>query len=493
MARHVSGGWRSAWLLLGLPICIASCGTPQGVTRSVPAPASVSSAPSKPNPQPDGWRAKLSFDGKRWRVGYTCPEAQKALLFDTAHGVDYRSAAWKPAAASTRVEHLDGLDALLFDQPTTTAELELEPSKRATDGTLAVVPFSDGTHALWTGQFALLTVNSVEEARALRGDLRNWRGKQPKVEVEVSSDVALIGPGGVGKKFASTAHQGKGAYFYTGTSDDPSLVVDPGLPPWVSAAFRTRMPEVRRTIEAVWQHDLPQPQLMLAWGGAEGKWTNRGRADGRQIVMHIQGAEYLERKDGLLEDLVWFFAHEMTHLQQFVDDGEGEPWMVEGFADTLATEVLVKIGMWDRAALERRYWSVARECARELSRGPLAEARGRAAYVCGDLVGVALLAQLPDGGLAELWKRARTSQARVDKKQLLEAARALRVGDAQLRAIETFVATRHDDTDAAIRSLLEAAGLKPKYVKGSLSSMAFPFRGPASSTAEPPRPTRPGP
>lgn len=45
-----------------------------------------------------------------------------------------------------------------------------------------------------------------------------------------------------------TTHQGRGAYLYTGKSEDPKLIVDPGLPQWVQRAFRTRMPQVKQLL-----------------------------------------------------------------------------------------------------------------------------------------------------------------------------------------------------------------------------------------------------
>lgn len=151
--------------------------------------------------------------------------------------------------------------------------------------------------------------------------------------------------------------------------------------------------------------------------------------------------------------------------------------MIEGLADTFATSALTRLGLYDRGALERRYWGVARECARELAREPLADARGRGAYVCGDLAGVAMLGLLPQRDLAAVWKAARAASpdGRVSLDALCAALTDAGATAEGVEALRRFVQEPHGDTDQAIRALLEAAQLAPVYVDGSLSSLQFPF------------------
>lgn len=479
-------------LSLTLAACLSCSGSPKPAQHSTPPQAGAQApdqasdqAPTQAQAEPKTWRAKLSFDGGKWRLRYTFPEPVRALLFDSAHGEAYRATSWAPKTPGVSIEHLQGLDALLCEEPTSVVDFDLNLPKEAPQGTLAIVPFSDGTHALWSGQLALLTVESRAAAEALHGDLRAWRGEQPPVEIELTSSTPLIGPQGAATRHVVTAHQGRGAYIYMGKSEDPKLIVDPGLPQWVQRAFRTRMPQVKQLLDTSWAHQIPDPQLMLAWGGDQGPWSNRGRAEGAQIVMVIKGAEYAAPNDQRLGDLIWFFAHEMSHLHQFRDKAYGEPWMIEGFADTMATEVLVKLGLWDKRSLERRYWSITQECARELSKGALTELRGRASYVCGDLVGVALMKLLPDHSLAALWRGAVGIDRRVSLKTLRQAALTLGVSATSLEALEQFITTKHPDPDKAIAVMLEAATLKPQYANGGLSSMDFPFSPQGKEAAKP--------
>lgn len=465
-------GW-----LVALVLALVGCASapPPSVPAPLPTPSPSARPPETLASPADRWRAGLKFDGRTWHITYAFPAPQRALIFDSTHG-SYRTAQWSSPAPWVSLEHVNGLDALFFVEPTKAVQFDIQPPTTAPEGTLAVVPFSDGSHAFWAGQLAVLTAENRAAVERLGGDLRAWQGTQPEIHVELSSDVPVLGPDGAVRQFVGTVQHGRGPFFYTGQTADPMLIVDSGLPEWVKSAFRLRMPEVQKALEKLWAQQLPTPQLMLAWGGSEGKWSNRGRAEGRQIVMRIEGARYLKTDPELLGELVWFFAHEMTHLHQFADAGDGESWMIEGFADTTATDVLVRMGLWDKKVLERRYWSVARECSRELSRGPLARRRGRVAYVCGDLIGVALMGSIPGGNLGRLWKEARAhGEPRVTTEQLLRAARNLGATEKAVSAIVAFVTLDHQDTDEAIGSLLESAGLKPSYVNGSLSSMSFPF------------------
>ncbi|MCA9620237.1 MAG: hypothetical protein KC731_14545 [Myxococcales bacterium] len=458
---------------LALSGLVAACG---GTERRAAPPSPPPTAPPPPTAAraEASWVAELAFAGGKWTVTYRFPTPQRAVLFDTAHG-DYRRNHWSAEQSGVSLESLHGLDGMFFEAPTSTVRLSVEVPSEPTEGTLAFIPFSDGSHAIWGGQLALLTIEDRAAAEALEGDLRRWHGEQPPVEIRATSERPLLGPDGPGATLSGRAQEGGGPFFYTGPIDDPELILDRGLPGWVRDAFEEQMPRVRATLEAAWSERLEPPQLMLAWGGGAGPWSNRGRAEGRQIAMLIAGADYLERSDARFADLVWFFAHEWTHRHQFVADGDGDAWMIEGFADTLATDVLVRVGLWGKGDLERRYWSVARECARLLAGRRLSESKGRIAYVCGDLVGVALMAVLPDHDLPALWKAARTAAGgRVTRATLLQAARERGAAEDGVTIIDDFVSGLRDDTDRAIRDMLEGAKLDPSYRDGSLSSMAFP-------------------
>ncbi|MCB9672462.1 MAG: hypothetical protein H6736_13680 [Alphaproteobacteria bacterium] len=408
----------------------------------------------------DGWEVELRFR-----------DPQTAVLFDTSHG-PWRTS-WE-ALGGGRIEAHHGLDLLVLDPPGTSARFRVAMDADAS-GTPPLVRFSDGSTAFYTGQLALLTVESREAAIALQGDLRGWTGTQPPVEVEVRG-AAIIGPDGAAQTVRAVAHQGTGPYVYSGgLRPEAGRLADPGLPDPVAQAFSDDSPGVRRHLESRWGAPIPEPSLWLAWGGPEGDLRNVGRAEGRQIVMSVQGAPYLDPEPDL-DPLVWFFAHELTHHHQRLGGVRWPTWMAEGFADLGATEALFALGRYERSDLERRYWSVSRECARLLTGRTLASSRGRVAYVCGDVAGLAVQGLLPDRDLPALWAvLAEDPDQDVTTDDLVAALVARGADPDGAEAVRTFVEGRHEDTDAAIQAVLEAAGREPHYVEGSLSSLAFPF------------------
>lgn len=439
--------------------------------------ACVARAPAPtdaPSPEPPPFAVEVDVREGTWTLRYRFAEPQAALLFDTSHG-DWRAQTWL-AEPGVRLESHGGLDLMVLDPPATEARFTLAPAPLDPPGTPPWLAFSDGSAALYTGQLAVLTVESREAAVALEGDLSRWRGEQPEVQVTVTADQPLFGPEGGAERLRVTAFGGTGPYVYAGPLAEGDVVLDPGLPAPAREAFAQDFPEVVDALARRWDQEIPSPTALLAWGGEAEALLNQGHANGRQVAMQIRGAVYAEGDPQAIADLIWFFAHEIHHQHQFAGGRGGSTWMVEGFANTLATATLVELGLSDTAALERHYYSVARECARELSRGPLDGARGRANYVCGDLVGLVLEAQAP-GGIPAVWKQAQRLDplGRPGRAELTVALFDAGVTPEVIGAIEAFVTQAHPDPDAAIAALLTAGGLEPVFVEGGLQTMAFPF------------------
>lgn len=435
-------------------------------SHAPPAPPEVDSGPD--------YAVLIEVTENQWSFEYQFAEPVSALLLDTAHG-PWRAQAWIPEPG-VRLERSGALDLMVLDPPARRARFTLDPEAAQGEGTPPLLRFGDGGAAFYTGQLAVLTVESHEAALALEGDLGRWRGEQPPVQVRVRADQPLLGPEGAAESLVVSAQHGAGPYVYVGPGVEGQLVLDPTLPASVQEAFSRDFPRVVEAASARWGQDLPPPVALLAWGGGEGGLHNRGYAHGRQIAMQVQGAPYLEPEPEAMADLLWFFAHELHHQHQFVPGRSGDTWMIEGFADTLATATLTELGVYDAAALERRYWRVARECARELPRGPLQGAKGRAAYVCGELAGLVVEARVP-GGLPAAWAAtwALSPERGPALEALLEAMGSLGAPPEATAALERFVTETHADSDAAIAALLEQGGLEPVFVDGGLSSLRFPF------------------
>ena len=125
---------------------------------------------------PDTYTATRTRDVAAWIVHYRFPTSTSALLFDTQHG-SYRTDSWTPLDEGTELVSLSGLDGVFFDPPVSEARFQVRPPDEPPPGTAPFLRFSDGSDAFYTGQLALLTIDSRQSAEALEGSLRAWRGE----------------------------------------------------------------------------------------------------------------------------------------------------------------------------------------------------------------------------------------------------------------------------------------------------------------------------
>jgi hypothetical protein len=387
----------TCWLTLSL---LVACDRGSAASDVLAIPAE-----EQPREQAE-FAATLTREGDSWIVHYRFSDPQSALLFDTAHG-DYRTTHWTPLDQGTELVNIDGLDGLFFDPPAREARLRIRPPTRQVKGTRPFLRFSDDSLAFYSGQLALLTVDSREAAAALRGDLSQWHGRQPPVLVTFEADGPIVADRSeTPNRVTVTAHLGAGPYLYAGPipvvrTDASIMVLDPGLPEWLAARVPEDLAAVDAALEQRWRSDIPDAVNLLAWEGPGDDWQNTGRAENPQIAMSIRGSRYLQPDPEILVDLIWFFAHERAHHFQLGPKVRIEEWPLEGGADTMATVVLADLGLLDQRALQRRYARVQHECARELARGPLDSQRGTRA--CGDLLSLGTLNILPNHDLFGFW------------------------------------------------------------------------------------------
>lgn len=108
-------------------------------------------------------------------------------------------------------------------------------------------------------------------------------------------------------------------------------------------------------------------------------------------------------------------------------------------------------------------------------KGPLSSTRGRAAYVCGDVAGLAITALLPDHDLPAAWKAAREQTGGGFGHDALFATLEARGAPVEgVAAVRTFVTTEHEDPAAAVVALLTAAGLEPVVDQGTVQRVEVP-------------------
>ncbi|PRP95853.1 hypothetical protein ENSA5_37220 [Enhygromyxa salina] len=432
--------------------------------------ASDTPANRAPAEEQQGFAATLTREGDVWIVHYRFSEPQTALLFDTAHG-DYRTSYWTPLDEGVQLENLDGLDGLFFEVPAQEVRLQIRRPSSRVAGTRPFLKFSDNSLAFYSGQLALLTVDSRVAAEALHGDLSLWHGQQPPVFVTFEANGPIVTDRReTPERVTVTAHLGAGPYIYDGPipvirTDASIMVVDPGLPEWLRVGVPKNLAAVDEALKGRWQTDIPDAVNLLAWEGPGEEWHNTGRAEGSQIAMSILGTRYLQPNQEVLADLIWFFAHERAHHFQLRPGVPIEEWPLEGAADMMATIVLADLSLIDQRGLQRRYARVQHQCAQELAQGPLDQLQG--AHACGELLSLGTLNIIPNHDFFGFWRDllagAESQGARVDTSFYLYVLRKEGIDETILAAIQRFTSESHTDPDTATIELLQIFGLEPIY------------------------------
>ena len=260
--------------------------------------------------------------------------------------------------------------------------------------------FSDGTRALFTEQFNLIPLASIDAARDLPSDLNglDLPGGPTTVTWRDADGPVLF----QGRRVRDATAREANTYVLFGDApviggDGVAAVVDPNLPVWLGEHLRGFTPRVMSHYRArLGPSEIETPTLMVAWNGPrEGLTSMGGSVLPGLIVMSFEGDGVLQPSPPVLQRARWFIGHEAAHFwlgssglrYEFARDA----WITEGGADLMAIRAMEAIepGFDVAAELQRE----ADECAPLMTRGvETAPQRGehRAHYACGALFWLAL-------------------------------------------------------------------------------------------------------
>ena len=288
-----------------------------------------------------------------WQVDYTFPSPQKVVIFSRSEN-DYRAKTWKSLTSNVQLERIGGIDALVFKTPAKTASFKIKPftGKVRRDYT-PFIPFSDGGMAVYTGQFNVLYAQDREDIVSLKGNIRNWHGEQKLHTVKILSNMPMINDGNVerGEALDPTVGTGEGRYIYVGQAEitqgqDFSGVVDPGLPQWLTERFDEDLIKIFGGYADLWGEGLPTRSTILfsSCGFDAPGYSMKGGALGNMLALEVSGQKLVKSNDKILQELHWFFAHEIAHLFQtrlkIHLDNLDHAWINEGAANAMANDVL---------------------------------------------------------------------------------------------------------------------------------------------------------
>ncbi len=347
--------------------------------------------------QRDGVVLELSADGRRLDVSYRFARATTAMVF-ARNPDDSRSAHWRTASADFEIVREDGkewvrrVDGGRFS----TAELIVPAAYRPLPKDYAAFsPFSDGGLLIHSGRFQVCPVGARKDGEDCEGP---W-----SMRIRVPTDVHILLSGNRYERSADWLDTSDGTKIYLGSAQpaaDSSFiqVVDPGLPLEISGPMSESLPKIMAYFEQKLPPLVRRPMLYASYDPdyAHG-YGHQGGTLPDQIFMHFYGSVWRETDatGGTAEDILWFFAHEASHLfQHGVSGTRDASWIHEGSAEAFAYLALESLGLVPTAYLDERRRRSVEACREALGKGPLAEAADRGEfsgyYDCGLLMFLAV-------------------------------------------------------------------------------------------------------
>lgn len=414
-------------------------------------------------------------NGDSWTVEYRFAQLSPAWAFSrSALQQDikrsWRPDSWKIETPGVRLTRRGFYDVLEADNGAVPSEVRIrfKPYARALatsyDPALA---FTDGSVALFDGQFELFPVQSAQAAEQL--PINTPAASRTAISFRDTHGQVLHG----GQRHRSVTLQGAGTYVLFGpakpiVTTSMAAVIDPRLPVWLRSFLGRTMPQMlARYADELGPAVRTKPTIMVSWAGPTPKVISMAGSNlPGLITMTFEGEGVLQERASMRNHARWFIAHEAAHfwLGQAVryEDSRGA-WITEGGADLLAIRTVQALdpGYDWKAALNE---SISDCAALSKGRGVASAAeRGehRAHYACGALFG--LLVEQRTGRPFSEFIRPLIDANRADG--VLSRAEWLafageRTGDPALVAwIETTLDRGQDDPAAAIATELHRAGI----------------------------------
>ncbi len=320
----------------------------------------------------------------RWRVTYDLPSPASTMSFSRDRHA-FRAARWtlvEPAGA--RWETVDGREIILFAAPASRAVIELATDLEVREKDYQLhVAFSEGSRLLYTGHFLLQDHAHVFDFRSSR-----------PVRVPPGEETFVY--------FGSIAPV---------ESERMTLIVDPGLPPWIARQLAERVPPMFDYFAAKMRTELGfRPLVYVNYGGSQGSGRSfKGGTVGRIAQIEVSGPGWSTETPAASEGWYGRVAHEVFHLWEsarFQGDDDTE-WLGEASSELAMVLAMRDHGVIDERGLHRMITTAANECAAKLGDSSLIRSvqggHFRNVYTCG-LVSQWMAAHAT-GDVWTLWRR----------------------------------------------------------------------------------------
>ncbi|MBA4806733.1 hypothetical protein [Brevundimonas sp.] len=367
-------------------------------------------APPQVQAEQDRVDVTVERDGDRWTADYRLDRDAPAWAFFRSALLRESRQPWRPSWWRVEIpgvvlERIGDYDVLRStDGGPVPRRIRIVMTPRAGDLEAEYDPalmFSDGTVALFSGQFDVFPLESAAAARAFPRDLNGvdvpggpalvtWRDRsgpvlfkgerRPEVTALDAQTYVLFGD--------ATTRQGNGV----------TTVIDPGLPRWLGDELAGFTPRVMTYYaDRLGRAPGEPPTLMVSWTGPTKSLSSMGGSVLPGLIsMNFEGEGVLDPDVQALSRARWFIGHEAAHFwlgsQGLKYQYAREAWITEGGADLMAVRALKAIDPTydDRAELQREV----DDCVRLATGKPVSSAgeRGehRAYYACGAVWGLVI-------------------------------------------------------------------------------------------------------
>lgn len=364
-------------------------------------PVQASNAPSAPS-------ASVTRDRAFWTVVLTLDRAAPVWGFTASSQMregqpQWRPLQWRvetPGVVLDRIGSRDVIRSIDGAPVPPEVRLSLTPASAAVAAAYdPALVFSDGSVAMFSGQFDVFPLPSIEAARDLPADLNGldldaeatrvaWRDTQGPVLFQ-------------GRRVDAATAADAQTYVLFGTAglkehSTLATVVDAEVPAWVQEVMTVYAPRVTaRYAERLGDGPSARPTIMASWKGpTPGMTSMGGTVLPGLIVASFEGENLVERTEPLVNMARWFIGHESAHfwLGQVVRyEAARDMWITEGGADLMAIRAAQALdpGYDHQSVLQKEV----DDCLRLAARGGVASAdtRGehRAYYACGAVFALA--------------------------------------------------------------------------------------------------------
>ena len=371
----------------------------------------------------------------RWRVTYDLPAPAESMVFTRPRRA-FRSVRWTIAEpAGARWETVDGHEVIRFAAPASRAVVELATDLESPEKDYQVhVAFSEGSRLLYTGHFL---VEGAPNALAFR-----------------SSRPVRVPPG-------------EETFVYFGSiepvqSERMTLIVDPGLPPWIARQLAERVPPMFDYFAAKMGTELGfRPLVYVSYGGSQGSGkTFKGGTVGRVAQIEVSGPGWANESPDASQ--LWYgrVAHEVFHLWESARFRKGEDmeWLGEASSEYAMVQAMRNANVIDERQMHRMVVDAANHCIANIRDSSLVKAvehgRFRNVYTCG------LVSQwMAASATGDAWALFRRTFDRPRPYTTADYVETLRAMSADTAAIEQLVSGTTADPAAFFEEHLRRTGI----------------------------------